>query len=181
MRVVCICLRLKAVFQQDTAVKDEVVCRAVLIVHAEVSDAHELIAGSRPCAAAFALCIKLLCVFNQSGFDLAALQHRQRFRIDAVKEVFIGAVRLRIGEEILIQTDFRIDAGGSINPVNGSTLDLAPVGRISAATVGIVFGIDLNDVAVFILLTAGCGNEVSAFQTHLVAGVHPLVFGNRSF
>ena len=79
--------RLEAVLEQDAAVEDQMVCAAVAGVHAEIAYAHELEARCGLRRAALTLGIVLLCLFDERGFDLAAGQDRQGFRVQAVKEV----------------------------------------------------------------------------------------------
>ena len=57
--------------------------------------------------------------------------------------------------------------------------DLAPVGRIAAAGFGVILGVDLDDVPIFVALAARAVNEVSALETALGAlRIKTLILGN---
>ena len=62
------------------------------------------------------------------------------------------------------------------------TLDLAAVGRISAAAFGIIGRKNLGNIAVGILNAACAGDEICTLQAALGAfGIKPFVLGNGSF
>ena len=138
---------LVAVLEADGAVKDEMLRCAVLAVHAEVADAHELIRRCGVCSAALALGIVAAGILHERGLDLAAVQDGQRIGIQAVKEVLVRAVGLRVGEQIVVKPYLGIDAGGGIDPVDRCALDLPAVSGVAAAGEGIVLGVDLDDIA----------------------------------
>ena len=60
--------------------------------------------------------------------------------------------------------------------MDGRALDLAPVGRITAAALGVILAVDLRHTAVGVLLAAGAGDQIRALEANLEAGVHTLVF-----
>ena len=128
----------------------------VTAVGAEVAQTHELIAGR---------CLGIC----QGSFHLTAGQHFQRVGVQASQEILAGGIGIGIVEEVVVLTHFGVQTVVGIHPVDGGTLDLAAVGRIAAAGLGIVGGQNLGDVAVFVGDTAGALNEVSTLQTALGA------------
>ena len=91
------------------------------------------------------------------------------------------AVGIHSLEQILVLTDFGVHSGFGIHPVDGGTLDLAAVGGIAAAGLGILGGQNLDDVAVFVGVVAGAGDEVCTLQAALQAvGIQALVLGHGS-
>ena len=157
--------RLEAVLEQDAAVEDQMVCAAVAGVHAEIAYAHELEARRGLRCAAFSFGVVFLCLFDKRRFDLAAGQNRQGIRVQAVEEVFVRAVGLRVGEEVFVQTNLGVNGSLAVNPVNGCALDLAAVGRVAAAGIGVIRRVNFLDAAVGGLLAAGAGDEIRALQT----------------
>ena len=122
-------LLLEAVLQRDRAVEDKMLRSRVAVVEAKVALTHELEA------------LGVLALFGhrqlaETGFDLAAGENLETVGIDAVKEVLVRAVRLRITEQIVVETNLGVDRGVCVDPVDGRALDLAPVGRITAAALG---------------------------------------------
>lgn len=105
---------------------------------------------------AFAFGVVFLCLFDKRGFDLAAGQNRQGIRVQTVEEVFVRAVGLRVGEEVFVQTNLGINGSLAVNPVNGCALDLAAVGRVAAAGIGVIRRVNFLDAAVGGLLAARC-------------------------
>ena len=65
--------------------------------------------------------------------------------------------------------------------MDGRALDLPTVGRVAAPGFRVILGVDLDDVAVFVLSAAGGGHQISALETDLVARIHPLILGNGCF
>ena len=162
-------LLLEAVLQRDRAVEDKMLRSRVAVVEAEVALTHELEA------------LGVLALFGhrqlaETGFDLAAGENLETVGIDAVKEVLVRAVRLRITEQIVVETNLGVDRGVCVDPVDGRALDLAPVGRITAAPLGVILAVDLRHTAVGVLLAAGAGDQIRALEANLEAGVHTLVF-----
>ena len=104
-------------------------CR-VAVIKAEVTLTHKL-------EALGVLALFRHCKLAETGLKLAAGQHLETVGIDAVKEILVLSVRLGIAEQIVIESDLCVNCGGGIDPVNGRALDLAPVGRISAAALGV--------------------------------------------
>lgn len=86
--------------------------------------------------------------------------------VEAAEVILVRRVRIGIGEEVTVQSDLGVGAIICIDPVDSRALDLAVVGRISAAAVGIVGGKDLDDVAVFVLDAARAGYEIRALRRH---------------
>ena len=117
---------------------------AVAVIRAEISLPHELegLAG---------LCLR------QAGLHLTAGEHFQGIRVEDFQEIV--RIRIRYGEQIAVETDFRIDSGLNVRPVNG-TLDLPAIRRIAAAGLRVVFRIDLDYIAVRILFAAGAAHDV---------------------
>ena len=70
----------------------------------------------------------------------------------------IGGVGLRIGKQIVILAHLGFNAVFRVDPVDRRTLDLAAVGRVAAAGFGVILGVDLDDVSVFIALAACAAN-----------------------
>ena len=63
--------------------------------------------------------------------------------------------------------------------MNGCALDLAAVGRVAAAGIGVIRRVNFLDAAVGGLLAAGAGDEIRALQTALRAvGVQTLILGD---
>ena len=160
---------LEGVLQADGAVEDQVAGGAVAAVGAEVAQTHELV-GSRSLGV------------TQGGLDLAAGQDFQGVGVHVAQQgLHAGGVRGDGIEQVLVQPDLGIHGGLGVHPVDGGTLDLAAVGRIAAAGLGIIGGQDLGDVAVLIGVVAGAGDQVSALQAALQAvGIQALVLGNGS-
>ena len=65
--------------------------------------------------------------------------------------------------------------------MDSRALDLAPVGRIASAAVGVILAVNLRHVAVGVLLAAGAGDQIRALEANLKAGVHTLVFRRGNF
>ena len=152
---------------------------AVAGVHAEIAYAHELEARRGLCRAAFTLGVVLLCLFDERGFDLAAGQDRQGVRVQAVEEVLVRAVGLGVGEEVLIQAHLGVDRCFAVDPVDRRALDLAAVGGVAAAGIGVIRRVNFLDAAVGGLLAAGAGDEIRTLQTALRAvGVQTLILGD---
>ena len=81
---------------------------AVLIVEAEIAEAHELEGrGVLPLAVLHG--VELLRLRDERGFDLAAGQHVERIRVQAGKKI-LGGIGLRIGEEVVILAHLSLDA-----------------------------------------------------------------------
>ena len=136
-------------------------CRAVLVVKAEIADAHEL-EGRR----VYALTVFHPVVFGRDAgeilFDLAVLQNDQAVGIHRVEEVLVGAVRVRIAEQVVVEPHFGVDGRGRVHPVERRPLHLPSVGGIAAAGGGIVGAEDLFHLAGFIFPAARAGHEVGA-------------------
>lgn len=153
---------------------------AILVIKAEIPQAHELEAR-RGLALLFGLVVRRSDVAH-TRLDLAATQHLKRIGIHAGKEVLIRAVGRRVAEQLAVNAHLGIERGRGIDPVDRRTLDLAAVGGIAARGVRVVLGVDLDDVAVFVLLAARAGDEVCALETALRAvRRQTLVLGHRDF
>ena len=107
-------LRLIAVLQADGAVEDRVLRCRVLVVRAEVAQAHELI-GFRSLGR------------GERTLDLAARENLEGIRVQALKEVLVRRVGIGIGEEVRIQAYLGVYGLVGLDPVDGG-LDLAAVG-----------------------------------------------------
>ncbi len=81
-----------------------------------------------------------------------------------------GAVGGGVGEEVVVQTDLRVDGGVGVHPVDGGALDLAAVGGIAALGLRVVLRQDLDHVAGLVLHAAGAADEVGPLQAALRAG-----------
>ena len=159
-------LLLKAILKSNAAVKYQMLGGGVLIVHAEIAKAQELIAVAN------------LCVL-EALLQLAAAENLEAVGIQAVHKVLACCIGLCISEEVGVEANLSVGAVVCINPMDGSALDLAAVGGISAVGLGVVGAENLGDVAIGVLHTAGAGDEVSALQTALgAAGVQTLILGN---
>ena len=160
----------EAVLQRHSPVEDQVTGGRVPVVQAEVALPHEL---------------EALGIFaalrhgdlGQALFHLAALEDLETVGVQAVQEVLVRPVRLRIGEEIIIEPHLRVGAVVGVHPVDGGALDLAAVGGIAAAALGIVLAENLGDLAGLVLHAAGAGDQIRALEADLKAGMQPLVLG----
>ena len=138
-------LELEAVLEAHGAVEHQVLLGGVL-VGAEVAQAHELEAVSR-----LGVC--------QGGLHPGAGDHRQGVGIQAVQEVLVGAVRIRVGEQIVVEPDLRLHGGFRVHPMEGGALDLPSVGRVAAPGIRVVGAGDGRDIALRVLFAAGAGDE----------------------
>ncbi len=137
----------------------------ILAVNAEVAHAKEL--GLRPSGSAL-----------EHLFKLAARENLERVGVEAAYIILVRSVRIGIGEQIAVQPYLGVGAVVCIDPVYRCTLDLAAVGRISAAAFRIVGREDLGNIAVGILNAACAGDEICTLQAALWAfGIKPFVLG----
>ncbi len=116
---------------------------------------------------------------RQPRLHLAARQHLQGIRVQALDEILPRRVRVGVGEQAVVQPDLRVHGGGRVHPVDGGPLHLPPVGGIAAPAVRVVLGEDLRHPAVPVRLTAHALDEVGPLQAALRAvGAQPLVLGH---
>ena len=140
---------------------------AVLVVRCKVAETEELEAvGSG--------------AVLERLFHLAAGENFERVGVQAVDEVLAGGVRFGIGEEHIVEPDLGVGAVVRVHPVDRSA-HLAPVGRVAAAGLGVVFAEDLRHVAVRVLHAAGAADDVGAFEAHLVARIEAVILLDRLF
>ena len=93
-------------------------------------------------------------------------QDFQRLRIEVGGE--IRGVRAGVGEQLIVDADFRRHRLRGRQPVHGG-LDLASVGRVAALGRGIVGAAQFDHFARVILDDAGAFDEIGVAQPHLVA------------
>ena len=98
---------------------------AVLVVGAEITQTHELIAHG-------SLCIAQRC------FHFTAGEHFQRVGIQAAEEILAGGIGISIVEQVIILAYLCIHSGGSVHPVDGRAFDFAAIGRIATLGVGVL-------------------------------------------
>ena len=142
----------------------------ILVVKAEVALPHELIALG-------ALALYGHGSVSQTGFHLAALENDKAFGVEVLKEILVLTIGIRIGEEVVIESDLRIGAVSGIDPVNGRALDLAAVCGVAAAAFGVILAVDFLYAAVGVLGAAGAGDEICTLETDFVAGIEALILG----
>ena len=140
---------------------------AILVIKAEIPKAHELEAR-RGLALLFGLVVRRGDVAH-ARLDLAAGQHLERIGVHAGKEILVRAVGCGVAEQLAVNTHLGVQRGRGVDPVDRRALNLAAVGGIAARRVRVVLGVDLDDVAVFILLAARAGDEVRALEAALGA------------
>ena len=124
-------LFLEAVLQRNAAVEHQVLSAAVAVIQAEVAHAHELERGGVD-TGAVGLLVELGSHSGHSLFHLTAGEDLQRIGIQAVQEVLVCTIGSGIGEQVIVETNLCVQCGLCINPVDGSTLDLAAVSRVAA-------------------------------------------------
>ena len=163
----CLFSGLEAVLQADAAVEYQMLGGRILAVGAEVTQTHELIAVTG---------LGIL----QCGFDLTSGEDLQRIGIQILNQRFhAGSVRIGSVEQIVVQTNLCIHSSLSVDPVDGSALDLAAVGRVTATGLRIVGCQNLGDVAVLVGVVTGALDQVSALQAAFRAvGEQTLVLRN---
>ena len=155
----------KAVFQRHRSVEHQMILGAILVIKAEIPKAHELKAR-RGLALLFGLVVRRGDVAH-ARLDLAAGQHLERIGVHAGKEILVRAVGCGVAEQLAVNTHLGVQRGRGVDPVDRRALNLAAVGGIAARRVRVVLGVDLDDVAIFILLAARAGDEVRALEAAL--------------
>ena len=156
---------LEGVLQADGAVENQMAGSAVLAVGAEVTQTHELEAHRS-------------LGIGQGCFHLAAGENLQGVGVQAGQIVLACGIGIGIIKQVAVLTDLCVHCGGSVNPVDGSALDLAAVGRIAAPGLGVIGGQNFHNIAVLVGNAAGALDQVGTLQPALGAiGVQPLVLG----
>ena len=141
----------------------------ILVVYTEIANAEELeVSGSGS-----------VC---QHALSFAAGENLEGVGVKIVKEVLVCTVGIGVGEEVIVKTDLAVNSSVAVYPVDSSALDLASVGGIAAAAVGIVLAEDFDNITLIVLYTACAGDEICTLQSALgTAGEQTLVLGNGSF
>ena len=114
---------LKAILQADAPVKHKFTGLAVFAVGAEVAKTHKLI------------CFRCFGVF-QALFHLTAGENFQRVGVQTGQKVLSCGIGIGIVKKVAVLTNFCVTAVIGIHPMDGSTLDLAAVCRVTATGVG---------------------------------------------
>ncbi len=92
--------------------------------------------------------VRSACLSNSSAtfahlrLHLAAGEHRQAVGVQAVQEVLVRAVGRGVGEQVVVQADLGVHGVLRVHPVDRRALDLAAVGGVAAAGVGVIGRID---------------------------------------
>ena len=122
-----------------------------------------------------------------AGFDIGharfdvAVQDFHRIRIQAGFKVTFGRChRVCFGEQRVHHVELCRQGMGGAQPVDGN-FDFAAVGRVATDCSGIVSAANLNDVAVFVLIDAGAGDEIGVTQAHFAARREAEEFLGRVF
>ena len=116
----------EAVLEGDGAVEDQMAGGGVAVIETEIALAHEL-------EALGVLAVLRHRDFGKAGLYLAIGQYAQALGIEIIQEVLVGAVRLRIGEEVVVNAHLGVGGGPGVDPVDGGALDLTAVGRIAVS------------------------------------------------
>ena len=143
------------------------------VVQAEVALPHEL--------EAFAV-LPVLRHGNlsQRGLHLAPGENLQAVGVQAVQKVLVQPVGVGVCEEVGVHPYLGIHGGFTVHPVDGGALHFVAVGRVAALAVGLILAENFGNVAVFVLHTAGAGDEIGTLEAHLVARIETFVFGRRN-
>ena len=96
---------LETVLERDSPVKDQMLRGRVLIIHGKVAETQELECGRSLGA-------------GEHPLDLAAGEHGQRVRIQALQIVLAVALGVGVGEEVIIQARLGVGAVVCIDPVD---------------------------------------------------------------
>ena len=134
--------------------------RAAIGVYAEVANALELI-------------VLATLSLSKEGLDTCFAHDGEGLGIEELSE-FLVLSSLRgvlIEEETVVETHFGRDAIRGRYPVDRA-LDLAVALGATAERLGVVLSVDLDDIAVLILLTARAAHDVGALETHLLTRGH---------
>ena len=67
--------------------------------------------------------------------------------VQALQKVLVGGVRVRVGEQVVVQPHLRVDGGGGIHPMDGGTPHLPAVSGVAAPALRVVLRQHLGDAA----------------------------------
>ena len=109
----------EAVLQRDTAVKDQVVCGAVAVIHAEIAGAHKLEGRGVGAGAVFPL-VKFGSHGSHPLFHLASGEDGEGVGVQTVQEILVRPVGLGVGEEVVIEPHLGIHGSFPRQPSGAS-------------------------------------------------------------
>ena len=106
------------------------------------------------------------------------MENFKRIGIEVIEEISVTHIGVGNGKEVVVEPYLCIGAIVCVYPVD-CTSYLSAVGSVASPCFGVVLCVNLNDIAVFVLFTAGTFYNVSSLQAHLVAGIKSLILLNR--